>query len=121
MTLPASELKALVERLRSFDDPRIQWGVITISDAIVQIRRAASALEAMGAELERTESERKLCFEKYIDNRDQRIELRLQVEAKFKLGSYLNAAGINASDMPHMVVEKLQAAIDAALTPSGAE
>lgn len=32
-----------------------------------------------------------------------------------RLGDYINAAQINASDVPHVVVQKLQAAIDAAI------
>lgn len=38
---------------------------------------------------------------------------------KLRLSDYINAASINASDSPHIVVEKLQAAIDAATKREG--
>jgi hypothetical protein len=38
-----------------------------------------------------------------------------RVQRHINLSDYINAAHINGSDAPHVVVEKLQAAIDAAM------
>jgi hypothetical protein len=73
------------------------------------IKQAIEALEA---------------FEYYIDGGISRYPTEAQVEAALaalrevqplRVGDYVNGAGILASDMPHAVVQKLQAAIDAAM------
>ena len=40
-------------------------------------------------------------------------EFMLHQPKTLRLENYVNAAGINASDLPHKVVQKLQAVIDA--------